>query len=746
MIRFLGLVFIALLAAGPAYAACATPAGAGGDIVYNTTENVFQFCNDTDWVSMHVPGSGSGGCTNPTFDEGRLVYSSEHRMLQGCAGTQWKGIGKPPAKSWTVPALAHSLASPVTPAMFGRSVSISGNLIALGAPSQTIGGFTNAGQAYVYNATTGALVSTLVNPQLTATDRMGRTGIGISGNLVVVGAFDDDPGGLSSAGSAYVYNATTGALVSTLNPPSQAAGDLFGTSTAISGDLVAVGATEAAANDAGEAYVFNATTGALVSTLVNPNASVGDNFGVNIAISGNLVVVGDNFDDPGAVSAAGSAYIFNATTGALITTLVNPAPTANDRFGESVAIEGNLVVVTALFDDAGTTDAGIAYVFNAMTGALISTLNNPDPTTADEFGGRGQLGLSNGIVVLGAQFDDSVGTTDAGVAYVYDAMTGALLATLNNPDPTTNDSYGFVTSLSGDTAVISAYQDDPGALSNAGSVYVFKATLPAEANCANPAGTPGSIVYTSQHNVLEYCNGARWSAVGKAPTVIVSSGLVGYWKFDEISGTTAADSSGNGNTGTLTNMDGATDWVAGHVGNALDFDGTNDFVNAGSAAVLDNLGPVSGCVWAYPRTTGGSYPTLMDKSSTGYLTDGWGFITGHSGGSYDFGYYNIAGDGKDGGAAATIPMNTWSHLCFTWDGTAHSGGNPTAGIKFYMNGVEVHAAVSAADYNPAFSDAAHSLRIGSGGANAYPFKGVIDEVRLYNRVLTLGEIQLLAAE
>jgi hypothetical protein len=126
--------------------------------------------------------------------------------------------------------------------------------------------------------------------------------------------------------------------------------------------------------------------------------------------------------------------------------------------------------------------------------------------------------------VFGAQLDDA-GTTDAGIAYAFDAMTGALLGTLSNPAPTTGDSFGYASGLSGDTAVISAYQDDPGGGgNNEGSVYVFKAQFPAITNCTGPAGTPGTLSYSSQYKVLQYCNGASWVGVGMAASAEPCSG------------------------------------------------------------------------------------------------------------------------------------------------------------------------------------------------------------------------------
>src|SRR5207253_225904 len=130
-------------------------------------------------------------------------------------------------------------------------------------------------------------------------------------------------------------------------------------SVAVSGNTVVVGAAAEATGgyQSGSAYVFNATTGALLTTLNNPTPAAYDDFGYSVAVSGNTVVVGAVGDDTGAQH-AGSAYVFNATTGALVATLNNPTPAINDFFGFSAAASGNTVGVGALYDDTGATDAG----------------------------------------------------------------------------------------------------------------------------------------------------------------------------------------------------------------------------------------------------------------------------------------------------------------------------------------------------------------------------------------------------
>ena len=199
-----------------------------------------------------------------------------------------------------------------------------------------------------------------------------------------------------------MFDATTGTLLHTLNNPTPAIDDYFGEDVAISSNTIVVGASgdDTGATDAGSAYVFNATTGALLHTLNNPTPEIGDGFGGNweyntLAISGNTIVVGAGLDDTGATD-AGSAYVFDATTGALLHTVNNPTPEIGDGegdgFGAAVAISGNTIVVGARGDDTGATDAGSAYVFDATSGVLIDTLNNPTPQDSDLFLRSGDLG------------------------------------------------------------------------------------------------------------------------------------------------------------------------------------------------------------------------------------------------------------------------------------------------------------------------------------------------------------------
>ena len=371
---------------------------------------------------------------------------------------------------------------------FGLWSAISGNYAIVGAPFEGDAGGINSGKAYIFNVTTGALLHTLNNPNPFGTsegDNFGRA-LAISGNYAIVGAvFEDDAGGTTS-GKAYIYNVTTGALVHTLNNPNPvgiSVGDIFGVTVGISGNYAIVGAYQEddTSSDSGKAYIYNVITGALVHTLNNPNAystSASDFFGRALAISGNYAIVSATFEDAVGASNSGKAYIFNVTTGALVHTLDNPSPFANDNYGFSVAISGNYAIVGVRSkDDNEFLDSGKAYIYNVTTGQLLHTLNNPNAYTTPDFDRFGtSVGISGDYAIVGANLEDSAGGTSSGKAYIFNVTTGALVYTLNNPNAygtEETDNFGESVAISNNYAIVStSFEDDAGGTSS-GKAYIF---------------------------------------------------------------------------------------------------------------------------------------------------------------------------------------------------------------------------------------------------------------------------------
>ncbi len=217
----------------------------------------------------------------------------------------------------------------------------------------------------------------------------------------------------------------------------------------------------------------------------------------------------------------------------------------------------------------------------------------------------------------------------------------------------------------------------------------------------------------------------------------LDSGLAGYWKLDDGSGTSATDASTNGNTGTLTN--GPT-WTTGQIGSAVNFDGTNDYVNAGSPAVLDDMGPITVSGWINADTMGST--RIINKSGAGF-TSGWIFRLCNSDGAncpstgntlnFAAGFSGLAG--RWYAPANSINTGQWIFVVVSYDRSSLSN-DPV----FYINGVKVTTTEAATPSGTYLSDASASLHIGADSDGSSGLDGKIDEVRIYNRALSADEV------
>jgi hypothetical protein len=202
--------------------------------------------------------------------------------------------------------------TPQTAGEFGFSVAISGTTVAVGALGETANALPGAGHAYVFDATDGSLITTLTSPNAQLNGLFGLS-VSISGTTVVVGAPYETANALLDAGRAYVFDASTGSPIASLTSPYAQANGLFGISVSVSCTTVVVGALQETANGqvfAGHAYSFDATTGFLTTTLTSPNAQVDGLFGSSVAVSGTTVVVGAYQETGSGFAGAGHAYIF----------------------------------------------------------------------------------------------------------------------------------------------------------------------------------------------------------------------------------------------------------------------------------------------------------------------------------------------------------------------------------------------------------------------------------------------------
>src|SRR5206468_9418346 len=111
-----------------------------------------------------------------------------------------------------------------------------------------------------------------------------------------------------------------------------------------------------------------------------------------------------------------------ATLGStLLRQIPNPTPADGDRFGESIAAFGNFVVVGAPSDNTGANNAGSAYLFDVTSGQLLRTLNNLFAAVDDNFGSS--VAISGDLIAVGAPGHGEAGVQGAGAVYVFDVRT-----------------------------------------------------------------------------------------------------------------------------------------------------------------------------------------------------------------------------------------------------------------------------------------------------------------------------------
>lgn len=370
----------------------------------------------------------------------------------------------------------------------GAAVAVFGDTAVVGAPFDDTAGGADAGSAYVFvrSGTAWTFQQQLLAADGAAGDDFGRS-VSIVGDTIVVGAPLDDVAANPDQGSAYVFvrSGTTWTQQQQLLPSDGEVGQSFGTSVSLSGETAVVGShmdNTAAGFAAGSAYVFlrAGTVWAQQQQLLAPDGALGDSFGISVSISGDTALVGAHFDD----MLRGSAYVFvrSGATWSLQQKLTASDALINDFFGVSVALSGDTAVVGAVFADLpGQPDAGAAYV-SVRSGTVWveqQKLIAPGFAASDLFGVSVSI-TGDDTIVVGASDDDTAAGQNAGSAYVFGQVGGmwTVHRTLAAPDGAALDNFGASVAVAGDTVLAGAPFDDTPGGADAGSAHVFRGVVP----------------------------------------------------------------------------------------------------------------------------------------------------------------------------------------------------------------------------------------------------------------------------
>jgi outer membrane protein assembly factor BamB len=457
-------------------------------------------------------------------------------------------------------------------------------------------------------------------------------------------------------GMVYALNSTTGALIWSYRIAPPWAGGftyfIYSSPAADDGKLY-VGSWD------DNVYCLNATTGSLIWTYLTGGIVLS-----SPAVAYGMVFVGSN---------DGNVYALDGITGTLIGTYSTAA-----TIGSSPAIADGMVFVGTL------GGAYNVYALNMTTGTLVWGYNTGGVVWSS-------LAYADGKVYLGSE-DDRIYCLNATIGtLIWSYATGGWVLS----SPAVADGVVFVGSWDGKIYAFAVH--DVAVTNVASSKTVVGQGFSAFINVtvANQGG------YTETFNVTAYCNLTGYTQ---------PPGLVGYWKLDEGSGTTAYDSSGYNNNGIIY---GAS-WTSGKVNSALSFDGVDDYVDCGNDSSLMPTTAIT--VEAWFKANDVRYGAI---ASTVYY-EGYGLYIEPDGSMVFFPGISYSPPG-------IIQPGVWYHVVGTFDGTSKS--------KLYVNGKLVGS--QGTGY---LAYTGQRLSIGTNPTRTGWFNGIIDEVKIYNRSLSAEEI------
>jgi uncharacterized repeat protein (TIGR01451 family) len=533
-----------------------------------------------------------------------------------------------------------------------------------------------------------------------------------TGGLVAAYAFDEGSGTTVTDLSG---NGNTGALANTTWTSS----GKYGGALAFDGSTSRVTIADAAS--------LRLTTGMTLEAWVNP-AVVTDAWR-DLIYKGNdnyFLMATTNGGAPGGGGIFGGADVPVMGTGALpintwthlavtydgaqLTLYVNGVQVANVAQTGAIATSGNPLQLgsDSIFGQAfqGLMDEVRVYNVALPAAQIQQDMNTPlgassapDLTVTKTHSGTfspGQTGATYTITV-----------TNSGSA----ATSGTVTATDTLPSALTATAFAG-TGWSCTLAPLTCTRSD--ALAASSSYPALTLTV----NVASSA--PASVTNTVTVSGGGETNTSNDTATDVTTIGNPTSGLVAAYSFNEGSGTTVADLSGNGNTGFVEN---ATWTTAGKYGNALLFNGANAWVRIPDSEPLHLTTAETLEAWVDPLAIQPLWMDVIHKDRDRYYIEASSNMNGEpeAGGIFTDGKNIVFGP-------SALPVNTWTHLALTYD---------SAIIKFYING----ALVASSPETGSITISTNPLFIGGDQSQGQYFNGIIDEIRVYNRALTVAEIQ-----
>ncbi len=504
VIRHLVLVAGLVLASPVAvWAACTSPAGNAGAVIFSTTAKTMQYCNGTNWVNTgkSEPAATQSGCTNPAGAAGAVIYAQPRGVVQFCNGQNWVDTSCAADRTPGGSGCGGKAAGTIQYSSTANELQFcdSTNWVAMGWGCTGSGGGSPS-----VNWATATEGQKLVASDGASNDLFSN--MARIGDTLFVGANGDDNARGTDAGAVYVFTKSGGVWTeqAKLIASDGVAYQRFGVSIKADGNTLVVGATNDTGSNPliGSVYVYtgSGSTWTLQAKLQASDKAVGDSFGSEVDISGESIIVAAPFHN----NLRGAAYVFtrSGSTWTQQAKLVTAGIADGDQIASDVAIEGDTALISKITD---TNDRGAAYVFtrSGSTWTERAKLTASDAVNGDTFGYPARL--SGGKAFIGAY----LAHTYTGKAYVFSGSGSSWTqdAAFTGPDTAPGSIFGMDLSISDNTLLVGS-ANGAYVYTGSGSSWTFASKLFPAGNTAGD-GTGGSVLLSSDAAFVYSTNSSK---------------------------------------------------------------------------------------------------------------------------------------------------------------------------------------------------------------------------------------------
>ncbi len=396
---------------------------------------------------------------------------------------------------------------------FGRLIDFNQDLAIIGASQDDVNGVEDAGSAYIFWFNGFEWIQQF---KLTASDpgmdhHFGES-VAIEGDIAVMGAVGDDMG----SAYVFRFDGANWAEVTKLKASDATLGMAFGRAFISGETILVTAALDDHVDpddlncNAGSAYIFrnNGSKWIEETKLTASDAMCHSSFGISGDIDGSTVIIGAYVDDEAGPN-AGAAYIFNFNGAEWVEhrKLIPIDAQTSMSFGTSVAISEDLIVVGAPGDDDVATNSGAVYIYRLIGSKWIeeAKLTAFDGSSEDLFGHSVAI---DGDVICVSAVTHTNGLSNTGSAYIFirNEKEWDMIAKLTADIPTIADYFGSAVAVRGTTAMVSSVWDDDNG-TNSGSVFVFDLDAPiGDLDCSGSVGTSDLLILLSSWGPCDDCN------------------------------------------------------------------------------------------------------------------------------------------------------------------------------------------------------------------------------------------------